>query len=467
MKGKSIILSTLFCASLLATVSCGGSGSGKIEIRVGFWPQNTDRSDIAMYMEWEEAFEADYPQYDIIGDPYVYSPETVQAKAKARTLPTVFQTWFTEPATLKEKGYIRDCTSQLQALNWLDKMDPEMKQTLTFDNLVYGVPRDGYGLGLLLNKRILGDVGLLPEINGEYSIFDEDGKPCYPTTFDEIMEWSYTVTEYDNAKGCLILSANKNGGWQFTNFAWNFGATIEYKNEEGKWVADLDSKSCIDALTWIQEMKRNDLLLDSNTVYYDDWYSKIGSQVAMAFVGNDVLQLAKTKGEVDMDDLAFVPMPTGDGVHHYSLYGGTPFVFPHYASDEQVEGALKFLEYCGRSPETSTISRKAIIDGNDVAVSKAQPILPTIKPWINEDYLSMTEEIEEEYVNINRKDYDEFFNNIQEYKHAEEPYFAQELYEELDSCIQKIFTNPDNANPKTILETAEANFNNNYMSKVK
>ena len=465
MKGKSIILTSLLCASILTMNGCGNT-SEKIEIRVGFWPQNTDRSDIAMYMEWEEKFEADYPQYDIIGDPYIYSPETVQAKAKARTLPTVFQTWFTEPATLKEKGYIRECTSQLNELGWLNKMDQEMKETLTFDDKVYGVPRDGYGLGLLLNKRILGDVGLLPEIDGKYSIFDEEGKPCYPQTFQDIMEWSYTVTEYESAKGCLILSANKNGGWQFTNIAWNFGATIQYQDKEGKWKADLTSEACVSALTWIQEMKQNELLLDSNTVYYDDWYSKIGSQVAMAFVGNDVLQLAKTKGEVDMNDLAFVPMPTGDGIHHYSLYGGTPYVFPHYVTDEQVEGALKFLEYCGRSPETSTISRKAIIDGNDVAISKAQPILTTIKPWINEDYLTMASKIEEEYVNINKVDYNDFFNNIQANKHAEEPYYAQELYEELDSCIQKVFTNPDNANPRTILETAEANFNKNYMSKV-
>ena len=54
-------------------------------------------------------------------------------------------------------------TKQLIELNWLDKMDSSRKETLTFDGKTYGVPRDGYGLGLLLNIRLLGGSGLLPE----------------------------------------------------------------------------------------------------------------------------------------------------------------------------------------------------------------------------------------------------------------------------------------------------------------
>lgn len=42
-------------------------------------------------------------------------------------------------------------------------MDSSRKETLTFVGKTYGVPRDGYGLGLLLNTRLLGGAGLLPE----------------------------------------------------------------------------------------------------------------------------------------------------------------------------------------------------------------------------------------------------------------------------------------------------------------
>ena len=54
-------------------------------------------------------------------------------------------------------------TKQLTELNWLDKMDSSRKETLSFVGKTYGVSRDGYGLGLLLNIRLLGGSGLLPE----------------------------------------------------------------------------------------------------------------------------------------------------------------------------------------------------------------------------------------------------------------------------------------------------------------
>ena len=57
------------------------------------------------------------------------------------------------------KGKAKQLTEQ----NWLDKMDSSRKETLNFDGKTYGVPRDGYGLGLLLNTRLLGKAGLLPE----------------------------------------------------------------------------------------------------------------------------------------------------------------------------------------------------------------------------------------------------------------------------------------------------------------
>ena len=51
-------------------------------------------------------------------------------------------------------------------------------------------------------------------------------------------------------------------------------------------------------------------------------------------------------------------------------------------------------------------------------------------------------------------------NTINEYKHPEVQYAAQEMYEYLDNAIQNIFSNPDTANPKALLQTANANMQN-------
>ncbi len=456
IKSISIILLISIISLVLALTACQNK-SGKIELRIGFWPENTETKDIAMYELWKKQFEEDHPEYEIVADHYTYDTSTIGSKYMTGTLPTVFQTWFTEPQKLMKNKYIRPITNELHDLGWDSYMDPEMKASLTFDNEIYGVPRDGYGLGLLINLKTFIENGLLDtDSNGKAILYDENNKPLYPTTFEEIYEASQVIAEYSETKGILICSANKNGGWQFSNMVWNYGGELETIDSNGKVKANLDSSEAIQALSWIQKMKQEELLLNSPSVTYDQWYSSIGEKVAMAIVGSDVLQLAKTSGQVDMDDLAFVPMPTGDGTHHYSLYGGTPYVFNYDATDEQVEGVLKFFEYIGRSPLITDLSKAAMNKGNETAKAKNQPILPTIKPWVNEDYVKYSTELEKEYVTVDMKYYSEFFDSIMANKHAEVPYAAQEMYEYLDTAIQAILVNPDTSNPTTLLQTANS-----------
>ena len=460
MKNLFIKLSSIFICLvlLLALVSCGGNKDGDIiELRIGFWPENTEKKDLAMYEEWKTAFERDYPQYRIIGDHYTYDTSTVGSKYLTGTLPIVFETWFTEPMKLVNNNIIRSIDNELKQLGWDQYMDQDMKDTLTFNGKIYGVPRDGYGLGLLINVKTFVENELLPvDGSGKAILYDNDGKPLYPTTFEDIYNAAVTIATYSDTKGILICSANKNGGWQFSNFVWNFGYELEIQDATGKIIANLDNQGAIDALTWIQRMKQEELLLNSPSVTYDQWYNAIDEKVAMAIVGSDVLQLAKTQGNVDMSDLAFVPMPTGDGIHHYSLYGGTPFVFSKDATDEQVIGVLRFFEYTGRSPFITENSKSAIALGNETARLKNQPILPKIKPWTEPTYVSYMEQMEREYVTVDMYYYQEFFDTIATNKHAEVPYAAQEMYEYLDTAIQSVLTNPDTSNVRSLLTTANS-----------
>lgn len=470
MKHISYKALALFSVSLLTLPSCGKK-SDKIQISIGMWPASQLLQDNKMFEQWKTRFETDYPQYEVVANTYEYSVQTVMAKAQAHKLPTIFQTWFTEPSMLVERQYIKDITDQLNELGWLDKMDPSMKDTLTFNNRTYGVPRDGYGLGLLLNKKTLGEAGLLPEYkdaNGKtrYKIYDDDGNPLYPTTFEQIASFSEDITSTSETKGILILSANKNGGWQFSNIAWNFGAVLEKKDENGKWIATLNDSQAVQALEWIKEMKQNNYLLQSPTISYSDWSSDITKKVAMAFVGSDVIKLATTTGNVDKDDIAFVPMPKGPNGDQHALFGGTPFVIAENATDEQALGALRFLDYMGRSPEVSESNLKAMDEGYQVSQAKGEPIIESIRPWTNSDYKTKVAELDKKYINVDTDNYKDFFSTINTIRHAEVPYYAQEMYTALDLVISKVLSNPDTADCKALLDTANANFNNNYMSKV-
>lgn len=107
MKNKlfKIILASLPCLSL--ATGCINKGNGKIKLTIGFWPESTETKDVAMYKTWKENFEKDYPEYEIVASPYTYATDTVGSKYETDSLPTVFQTWFTEPSKLVQKKYIR------------------------------------------------------------------------------------------------------------------------------------------------------------------------------------------------------------------------------------------------------------------------------------------------------------------------------------------------------------------------
>ena len=466
---SAVVAGLVGVASLFSFAGCN-KGNGKIKVSIGMWPDSTLTADTEMFKKWEEQFEADYPEYDIVGDKYDYSADTIAAKATAKQLPTVFQTYFTEPQKLIERKWIADITDQITELGWLDKMDANMREAVSKDGRCYGVPRDGYGMGMFLNLAMLYDVGVIEKnADGSYKLHDDNGNPLYPTTFEEVREVSELIVEnYDNTYGLVVLSANMNGGWQFSNMAWNFGCEAMQVEANGKVTANLNDAGAVKALEWIKDMANDGLIYPDASLSYSDWYAKIGSKnVAMAFCGNDALMLPVTNFNFNKDDIAFVPMPTGDGQSHYSLYGGTPFVFAGNATKEQIKGALLFLKYMGRSPETDKISLDAIELGHQTAQAKAMPIIPTIKPWSDTTYLEKANELETKYVNVNTYYYNDFFNTINDYKRAEEPYYCQDMYKLLDNALQSVISKPGTANCKSLLDTANSQFQSNYLNKLK
>ena len=455
-------------AALFSFAGCG-KGNGKITVSIGMWPDSTLTQDVAMFEEWERQFEADYPEYDIVADKYDYSADTIAAKATAKQLPTVFQTYFTEPQKLIERKWIVDITDEITELGWLDKMDANMRAAVSKDGRCYGVPRDGYGMGMFLNLAMLYDVGVIEKnADGSYKLHDEAGNPLYPTTFAEVREVSELIVEsYESTYGLVVLSANMNGGWQFSNMAWNFGCDALQVEEGGKVTANLNDAGAVRAFEWIRDMANDGLIYPDASLSYSDWYAKIGSKnVAMAFCGSDALMMPVTNFNFNKDDIAFVPMPTGDGESRYSLYGGTPYVFAGNATKEQVKGALLFLKYMGRSPETDTLSMNAVELGHKTAQAKGMPILPSIRPWVNEDYLTKVNALDEKYINVNTYYYKDFFDTIEDYKRSEEPYYCQDMYKLLDNALQSVISKPGTANCQALLDTANSQFQNNYLNKL-
>ena len=329
----------------------------KTVIKLGMWPEPQQTEDVAMFNIWKNRFEAQYDEYLIEPAPYQYDQSTVATNAMAGTLPTIFQTYFTEPTMLIKNRYIRDVTALVKEVDYYDDMDEFMRETLEDQSgKLYGVPRDGYGFGVLMNLKTLNFYGLIDgnAETHEYVLYDEDNKPLYPTTYEELRLFGENLYESSGGlvNGTIFYSANRQGGWLLSNLSWAFGAELQ-KEVGGKVQPNLASDEMVDTLLYIQSLKANGALpLDKDVFTYNDWYNYIGSKVGFVFAGNDVIQNAVTQARIDRRDLAFIPMPEGPA-GQYSLYGGTPFVFANNATDDQVRGALKFLEFMGRSPKVT------------------------------------------------------------------------------------------------------------------
>ena len=104
-------------------------------------------------------------------------------------------------------------------------------------------------------------------------------------------------------------------------------------------------------------------------------------------------------------------------------------------------------------------------EGYQTAQAKGMPILPTIRPWVNEDFLTASNGLEEEYINVNMDYYKDFYDTVFTIRKGEEPYYCQEMYSLLDNAIQEVLSKPFTANATSLLTTANNQFQSNYMSK--
>ena len=156
-------------------------------------------------------------------------------------------------------------------------------------------------------------------------------------------------------------------------------------------------------------------------------------------------------------------MPGGPG-GRYTLYGGTPFVFSADASDEQVRGALIFLEYMGRAPIMSEACKTAMEEGKQVSLQKNEPIIPSIRPWTNDDYNDFADELDEKYVNVNMEYFEDFFDTVNDMRHPEVEHYAQEMYAQLDKAVYSSLTNPNRSRDEIMnqLITINAEWNRNF-----
>jgi beta-lactamase regulating signal transducer with metallopeptidase domain len=281
-----------------------------------------------------------------------------------------FAAWNNNISELVQQGTVRDITSVLEKRGWLSKMNDASKATISdADGKVYGVPVSMYGWGLLINKDLFEEAGLVK--NGEITV---------PSTWEEIGTMSQQIKEKTGKAGICISTEDIIGALDYYIIAKSYGAEIESIDENGKYSQSIDNKEAIDAMKLFKDLKwkYNALTDRPGEENYETMYEKVvNGSVAMSIVGSDSL-----KNATDLANFVFVPTPAGPTGMQYTVFCGEYIVFSKDATDQEVETVLSLVEKMGYGPDFSDDTEMRI--KNSIEDTENPLSGPEIPIWNNE-----------------------------------------------------------------------------------
>lgn len=422
-----------------------------VTITLGIWPEDTLTDDIAVHEGYVATMKELHPNVTCEPAYYKYATDTFMSMVEAGTVPTVFESWFTEPQKLIREGAVADITDQLEARGWLDKISPAIRDLLSDENgRIYGIPRDGYALGLMCNVALFKEAGLV----------DADGYPIYPTTWEELAETAKTIKEKTGAAGLCLLAKDNAGGWHFSNIAWCFGATLTVDNGDGTYTANLNSPEAIAAMEYVKSLKWDYDVLTADPTN-EDWgtgFTQLGTGAAAMYIAaNDAVNQPTQVNGLPLEDLGMCAIPAGPG-GQYSLSGGTPYMFSADATDAEINAALDYIEIMGKGPVATDAAVEGMRADAQNKVDNGVPVIPRFPCWVDNEVTAAEDAIVEEFGNVDVKLYQSYFDaTAAAGLRTEEPGLTQDMYAELTKVLQAVITD-QNADVKELMETANSNY---------
>ncbi|MDR1668942.1 MAG: sugar ABC transporter substrate-binding protein [Oscillospiraceae bacterium] len=428
------------------------------EISLGNYPADTAKAEeIAVVDGYIAIMKKQYPNVTVTPDYFSYTLDTYIGRALGGTAPTIFQPPFTDPPLLIQQGIAGDITEALEEIDLLKDFSPAYLEMLSDENgRIYGLPRDGYVMGLHLNLNLFEQAGLM----------NEDGTVQYPKTLQELAETGRIIKEKTGKAGLVFPASDTYGGWLFTNIAWNFGAVgdnaMQYQDENGKWIVNLTSDACVAALEYVKSLRwEYDILnADTTTSTWASCHTALGSgEAAMNIAADDSTAEPTAGAGLAVDKFALVPYPAGPA-GAYALKGGTAYMFAPGITVDQGKAALAYLKIAGLLPYADDAAIAAMKAGAAGKRDRGAPVIPPVPAWNNEAFVQAQKDIAAEYSNVDIRLYEDYLNSLTDGSislRGEEPIYTQDFYRELTGAVQLMIVRED-SNARSALEKAQNNF---------
>jgi ABC-type glycerol-3-phosphate transport system substrate-binding protein len=414
--------------------ACGGSSSsssGPITATVDSLPPSSNPGAVYVFNQQVKAFEQAYPSYKITGKNDPYDPSTYFAKLAANQLEDGIQSYFTEPPLLISKHAVADITSLAKGWQYFSDYVPSISSLVTSGGKVYGIPVNGYTLGIYYNRKMFKAAGLDPD------------KP--PTTWDEFRQYAKEL-KTSSVAGFAETSTSNQGGWHFTNWMYTAGGNME--SADGK-TATFNSPQGVSVLQLLKDMRFTDNSMTKQQLYTqaDTLQLLATNKVAMVVMAPDQLNTLKSQYQANLDDFGIGPMPQNGG--NAALTGGNVWVFNPKASADAIKAAFNFVVY---------INFDLNMYENNLAQQAAagQAVGAPTAVLFQGDLQQKLTALNNKYANVPLANYASFINSKLTLR-AEPQNQTQKMYAALDPIMQAVLTDA-NANPQALLSQAAQQF---------
>ncbi|WP_406119999.1 ABC transporter substrate-binding protein [Streptomyces sp. NBC_00989] len=422
------------CSLALTASACGSgddSASGKTRITVNCEPPKSAKVDRKFFDSDVAAFEKKNPDIDVVThDAFpCQDPKTFDAKLAGGQMEDVFYTYFTDAKHVVDINQAADLTPYIKELKSYDTLQKQLRDIYTVDGKIYGIPRTGYSMGLIYNRKLFQQAGLDPD--------------KAPTTWAEVRADAKKIAALGNGTiGYADYSAQNQGGWHFTAEMYSQGGDVV--SADGK-KATIDTPQGHAVLQNLHDMRWTDNSMGSKQLLViNDVQQLMGSgKLGMYLSAPDNIPiLVKEKGG-NYDDLALGPMPGGQG----TLIGGDGYMFNKNDTPAQIRAGLKWLDSMFLTPGSGFLGDYARAKKANAPVGLPEPRLFTGAADAKD------QQVKKANSNVPVANYQAFLDGNQSLQMKIEPPDAQQIYSVLDSAVSAVLTKKD-ANIDQLLKDA-------------
>ena len=413
------------CSLALTLTSCASgdddSASGKTRITVNCEPPRSAKLDRRFFEEDLASFARQNPDVDVVAhDAFpCEDPKTFDAKLAGGQMENVFYTYFTDVRHVVDTGQAADLTPYIKELKSYPTIQKQLRDIYTVDGKIYGIPRTGYSMGLIYNKKLFAQAGLDPD------------KP--PTTWEEVRADAKKIAALGNGVvGYADYSAQNQGGWHFTAELYSQGGDVV--SPDGK-KATIDTPQGRAVLQNLYDMRwKDDSMGSKQLLVINDVQLMMGSgKLGMYLAAPDNIPiLVKEKGG-NYKDLALAPMPGGKA----TLIGGDGYMFNKKNTPAQIRAGLKWLDHMFLTPGQGFLGDYARAKKHDAPVGLPEPRLFTGAADAKD------QQIKKANANVPVENYRAFLEGNGTLRLKVEPPHAQQIYSVLDGVVSAVLTKKD------------------------